>query len=630
MFKKVILDRYLEYIKAKGIDIRKTGKVIVLECPKCKKEPHTATLIPNTHLFNCTPCKYKFTVIDLVKATEKDKKDYTEEQVLEYLQTFLKIEVPSPKEVDYQTKLFNFYQENKFDLVPVAKNNKFPVEKEWPKKHHTDIGEWKSWVDSGLNMGVKTGNMSNITVLDVDTADIPEELKPFLKDTLFQKTNKGWHFFFKYEPQLPKTRIDEWSLDIENDGGQVVIEPSVIDEVERKMSIAKISKMSDELLKLLLSKVTLPRKTHSEKIKEDIATGDFKIDYNAFQLINDNLNGCCNSEFIKLGGIIRKELNARSTAFVLKTLNKTMLENPMKDYTVERMVEQLDKYIQFDEQDLSHQIIEYLKITEGASKAEIEIAVLGKRATGEDKKRIDKCLVYLIKEEKINRKGRQYNLLQSMEWEESLVNVGKPINFEVPYVGEFANFNWGDLMILGSKNKNGKTTLAMNVVKKLVDQGVKPYYIYSESGGRFSKTALKLGMKDGDFKHIFCGKPEDIKIEPNSVVIYDWVRPSGGFNFTDELYDKMVQKLEKAKAFMICFVQLKHDDSWFAPNMITQYPALACKYLYQDQNEGTNTYFHITEVREPKVHGKQFKIPCRYDWDTKEVIKEEVKEGVAT
>lgn len=614
MYKQIILNKISEYLKLKNWNMKKSGKILMFQCPFCKQEPITAQQIPNTSKVNCFHCKKQYNLIDIVKEIEPDKKDSNEEDIFQYLKESLNVQVTTKKEENDLEHYLNFFEKIGFDLVPVAKNAKNCIEQDWTNKEHKNKEEWVQWRLNGLNFGAKTGVRSNITVLDLDVKEIPDFLKPYLDTTLVQETRKGYHFFFQYEKDLPKTRIDEYKIDLENDGGQVVIHPSIVENTKRtfRKLIAPI-KMPEELLKKVKEHVTVPRKTNSELLKDDIKTENFKL--NLFE------EGTRNASLIKLGGIFRKELNAKQTEFILHTLNNHNTDSlPYKE--INAMARKLEHYIEYDEQDLAHQIIEYLKITESASKAEIEIAVLGKRATGEDKKRIDKTLVYLIKEEKIIKKGeRQYKLLQTMNWEETIVNVGVPIGFKVPYLNDYAYFNKGDFIVLGSQNKYGKTTLSMNVVKKFVDQGIKPYYIYSESGGRFAKTALQLGMKDGDFFHIFCGNPEEIRLEPNAITIYDWVRPTDGFNKTDELYDKIVQKLHKTQGFMICFVQLKKDNSWFAPNMITQYPALACKYLYEDESDGTNTKFEITEVRDSKIRGKKFEIPCTYNWETKMVTR---------
>ena len=618
MYKDIILSKIKEYILLK-VKHKKSGKMITFTCPFCKKEGETAMLIPNTSKANCVPCQKHFDLVDVVRGTEGEHKESTEEEILNYLKKLLNVDVTTKSDENKLDKLLDFYVSQNFDMVPIVKNKKNPIEKAWTTKNHKEKGEWLQWITNGLNMGVKTGGISNITVIDVDQAEIPKELEPYLKDTLHQKTNKGHHFFFKYTTELSKTRIDEYKIDIENDGGQVVINPSTIDGKVREINCKPIIAMPKELIAIFKKKTTVPLRTNSERIVEDIDKEIYKK-----VLIKEGEGR--NDLFVRFGGILRKQLSTPQVEYSLLTLNKMICYPELSYKEISAMAKSLERYCQFDDADLAHKIIKYLELSEEASKAEIEIAVFGKRGIGEIRQRIDRLLVYLIKEEKIMKKsnGKAYKLVKSMDWKDTLIQMSTPIDFEVPYIDDYARFNWGDFIVIGSQNKYGKTTLAMNIVKKFVDQGIKPYYIYSETGGRFGKTALKLGMKDGDFWHIFCGNPDEIMIEKNSVVIFDWVRPTDGFNKTDELYDKMVQKLQKTQAFMLCFAQLKKnnpENGWFAPNMITQYPALACKYMYEEGSDGTNTFFDITEVRDPKQRGKTFTQSCLYHWDTKVVEK---------
>lgn len=227
---------------------------------------------------------------------------------------------------------------------------------------------------------------------------------------------------------------------------------------------------------------------------------------------------------------------------------------------------------------------------------------------------------YLIKEGKIIRRGKYYEIIKNMEWQDTILDVGIPINFKMPYFDDYAYFNWGDLIIIGAFTAYGKSTLSMNIVEQLVEQKIKPHYIYNEPGGRWGKTALKLGMKDGDFYRVFCNDADKITLPDKAVTIFDWVKPKD-YAKTDELFGGIIEKLEKTHGIMICFVQLRGDEdkNFFAKDQIGQYPAWVCKYLYRDK-EGIETKFNVTKIRDPKVYAKEFEILTQYNQQTKEVI----------
>ena len=629
MIKNLILGKIKEYLTLKGIKTQKIGKMITFPCPFCNKMGNS---IPNSINLNCLSCSKRFTLIDLVRKIEN--KEGSDDEIIEYLKSILKIEGVVPKKEENKTKeLLDFYEKMGFDLVPVAKGEKYPIEKSWTSKSHKNKEEWEQWLNNSLNLGVKTGQISNITVIDIDSKEIHPDLKGYLEglETSVQETPHGTQWFFQYEADLPKTRIDEYKLDLENNGGQVVIPPSITDKQGRKWITTnnQIMKMSEELKKFLLEKVTVPRKTNSEIIKEDIQTEDFKINPKDFLLKNNNLEGCCNSSFIKLGGILRKNLNIKQTTFVLQLLNRHLLENPMEDRTINAMVQELSNYIIFDEQELAHEILEHIKEVKEITKSDLELSIAGEWTKGEAKKRFNKTMQYLIMEEKITQRGKKIKVVEDLSWVDTLIDIGSPLDYKIPYLNDYAYFCKGDIVILGSKFGYGKSTLAINIIKRIVDQKIKPYYIYSEKqGGRFARTATHLGLREGEFYSARCSNPDNIILRPNSFIIYDWVRPTKdeGFARTDLLFDKLVEKTEKTNSFLICFVQLKVDDTFFAPNMIGQYPSVLAKYVHESK-DGIYTKFVFEKIREPKIQGGRIEVPCVYDWSTKQVkLVEELSE----
>lgn len=277
-----------------------------------------------------------------------------------------------------------------------------------------------------------------------------------------------------------------------------------------------------------------------------------------------------------------------------------------------------DKYNKSN-QELERRILNYLKKARAASKTSIELAVTGTKNTGVNKIIFDTVFSNMVEEEKIIKSGLyEFSLPQEMAWIDTPFTEGEPINFEIPFFSEYCRFNWGSLIIIGSQNKYGKTTFAMNLIKRFKMQSIKPYYIYSEPDGGFEESAVKLGMNHTDFYRVFCSNPYRIILKPRSVVVFDWVRPHD-FAKTDALFDNITNKLQKSKAILICFVQLKtegdHKDQFFAPNLIGQYPSILARYLHNEESEnGTKTYIDIGLIRKPATQLRQATIATRFNW----------------
>ena len=437
MYKKIISEYLPDYLKLKNINYKKSGKVVMLACPFCKGK---ANVIPNTSDIHCFICRKNYSFADTVKKIEPDKANLEEKEILQYIKELFNIEVTTEKDIENEDVILDGYVKARFNLVPILKNGKRPVEKDWTNKDHYDKNEWKTWLGNGLNIGVKTGKKSNITVIDIDTKEIPEILKNV--NTLIQTTNKGYHYFFQYEEDIPKSRIDDLKIDLENDGGQVVIFPSTIDGVSRTFKGDTILKMSPELKKFFTDKITVPRKTNSELVKENIETGNFQID-----LFKE---GSRSNDMTRIGGVLRKTLSPTDTRQVLHILNSHNT-NPLGYREIEAMVTSLERYNVNDDQELAHKILDYLKLVESATKTDIELVVTGNLAKGELKKKVGKLLTTLTKEQYIMRRGRYFQIIKKAEWSESLIDTGKAIDFKMPYFYDVANFNWEDLILIGSK-----------------------------------------------------------------------------------------------------------------------------------------------------------------------------------
>jgi len=311
-----------------------------------------------------------------------------------------------------------------------------------------------------------------------------------------------------------------------------------------------------------------------------------------------------------LGGALRKELSIPDTGYVLSLLNKYYCKPSLHNSEIQIILQSLSKYTNQDTRGLATTILNYLKIVGEATGRDC------KEVTGEKKAVVDKVLSSLVKDGFLIKQRGMFQAIKKAEWKDSFFSDGTAIPFKMPFFDKYAVLNWGDMVILGSRSKFGKTTVAINMVKSFVDQGIKPYYISLETGSRFVKTATKLGLKEGDFYWDFLADPTKIELEQNGVTILDWLLIEDKA-MTDSVLKHFVEQLFKTQGFLIIFMQLKTDGNWFAPNMVEQFPALAAKYLYDKENDGTYGKWIVEAMREPKFKSKKVSIPCLYDFDTR-------------
>ncbi len=602
-----ITDYLVEFYKNNSIKYNSRNKGYI--CPKCKHEAHTAIIIPNSFILRCNEvnCNYSGSVIDVVRVCEPEKSHWDDSTISNYISDKYGIQ-----KVDVNTTayLFELYEKNGFDLVPLAANGKIPVEKEWTKKTHKDKTEWENWLLDNLNFGLKTGKCSGITCIDIDVPEIPEELQHLIGDdlTLFQTTNKGMHFIYKYDPDLPKTRICDLKIDIENDGGQIVVPPSTVDGRLRGWELYDIKPIPPALKKYLLEKIKGNKLNGIDSTVLPIKT--IEPDLVSFGEVPD---GERHHNFMKFGGILRKQMPLTQVAYTLSMINKYICNPPLTPTELNNVVKSIDKYANIDEKDLAVSILDYVIKVEEATGRDIQEALSLK------KDKCDLAIAYLVREGYLIKKGRNYKAIRKMPWQDTFMEDGKTLGYQVPFFDDVAVIRHGDLIVVGAKTGVGKTHIAVSMIKNLVKQNIKPNYVGLESGARFTTIAKKIGLVEGDFNWTINFSPETIELDDNAFTIIDWLLPSD-YAQTDKIYQHLAEQLAKHKGVLVVFVQLKSDGTFFAANMLEMFPALVTKFFYEDE-QGINSYFEFTKIREAKRQGSNrfAKLLTKYDWNSKEV-----------
>lgn len=618
--KGIVKTYILEYLckKFPNINIKAKDKLFI--CPFGQQhegewDKKTCNIFPpNSNMLYChdPKCGKLGDIFDIVRKLEPDMKELNNDDIADYLINYLDIQ--TDEETD---KLLDMYFEYGFCLFPLKKQgqgdkSKQPIQSEWEKTEIRDIRQWKDWLKANSGLALNLGEKSGVIAIDIDDEKTYEQLKDKLGNTLIQKTKRGFHYLYSYDKDFDhinhiNLRNKGYEMEIRANNAYIVIAPTSVEGEKRSWNNESIKEMPKELKEFLLNLVDKPK----EEIKDDIQDA---IDNNRIEGIK-GLDGRCNNTFITMGGILRKQMRRKDVELALNVFNNS-LDDPMDKKTMKSMIEQIDKYNTFDKKEVSDKIISHLQRTRQASARDIQ-AVLGYEL--ED---IHQALEYLIKEDKISLSRNLYSILETIEWKDQFVKESKLLDFKVPYFDEYATFRDSDLIILGGGSGVGKTYLAVNFIQKFSAQGVKPYYISTEPGNRFSQIAMALGLKEGDFYWYNHYSPENVELPDNSVTIVDWLLPDC-YADTDKLYKQFARQLDKHGGLCIIFAQMKTEDEFYAHQMTQFFASLCAIYKYQKNDDGSvdneNTYFETKKIRESKVGKQIVVIPTKYNRETKEV-----------
>jgi hypothetical protein len=605
--KKQIKSYVLDYLKLRNPDFVQSSKKGLFTCPKCKQI--SANIFPaNSGIVHCfTPgCGKIGDIFDLCRQIDFNNDNIPDEDLADLL--IQELGIKTDKEVQ---QWLEKYQKWGWSLVPVEANTKKAnVEKDWQNKTHYQISEWQEWIGAGLNVGINGGKISNATLIDIDTTEVPDELKKYIGETLTSNTNKGHHLVYIYEPDLPSIDLRDTPcklpIEVRNDGGfQTVIYPSVVEGKERKWNDKEPIKMPDELKNWLLDRIVV-----KEEAKQILTASTTEI-FNDLKI--KGLEGKCNSSFVKLGGLLRKQLNISQTEFALNLLNDLLLDNPMPKKDIRGMMKELQKYSNTDYSVLTKQILEYLIKHNECSVRDLQDVL---RA---EKKDIMECLAQLILDGKVYKQRTLYKIIQKPDWKTEFMQVSQILDFQIPYFSDVATFRKGDMICLGAGTGIGKGHISMNIIKKYVQQGIKPFYVSSEPGNRFAQIAMQLQLKEGDFNFVNHYHPEQLELEDDAVTIYDWILPEE-FSGTANLYKIFAKQLDRHGGLLYILSQLNDNGDFYASSMVRFFSSFAVMYYYTKVNnvvDNVNTFFKSKKIRESKTGTQEIIIPMKYNPDTK-------------
>lgn len=137
------------------------------------------------------------------------------------------------------------YLVNGYSIIPLRKN-KLPLLNEnvvFQRERHATDEEvevwWKKTPDA--NIGICTGKISNITVVDIDTSgETTIPLDTFPATYTVKTPTGGFHLYYEYDPEIKQTANTYPQfphVDIRNDGGYVVAPPSEAEYTKGKKNI---------------------------------------------------------------------------------------------------------------------------------------------------------------------------------------------------------------------------------------------------------------------------------------------------------------------------------------------------------------------------------------------------------
>lgn len=228
-------------------------------------------------------------------------------------------------------------------IFPIHYKSKVPITKHGFKDATNDIEQIKRWWSQypKAGIGLPTGEINNITVIDIDPRNgghisfdrLIDEHEPFPDTVECLTAGGGSHFYFKYDQRINETEIKDYSgIDIQNNGQYVILPPSTHPETDKLYCWEESSKpVVNEISDIPSWFVELAQ-------KKEHASGKYKAkpatEY--VRLLQGVTEGERNNALMSLIGHLITRLDYREAFEIVHIWNESRVNPPLEKDTVTR------------------------------------------------------------------------------------------------------------------------------------------------------------------------------------------------------------------------------------------------------------------------------------------------------
>ena len=438
-----------------------------------------------------------------------------------------------------------------WNIIPVKKNKKpFFKWEPYQKKIVTteEIEEW--WTQyPNANIAVITGNISNISVIDIDTAEgikiIQEYIPENIEMPIAKTQSNGYHYFFR----CPKNNISNNTriidgCDFRANGGYVILPPSIgekgIYKWQVKPSTVEIPDLPQKYVNKIKSSNTYILNCKNDAVNNLNVTNSYEKLHNVtlFQdgRRDEDLFHCANT--LHRGGM--KNDNIQQVMRILAmNCNPPFSENEVK-VKIGSAIKRAEKKEHNWQQELTEWVMlqnGYWKVTDCYN----ELQSVTKQDKGTVRVVIKRLMDSGIIEHHPKTSGVYRKLEIDLEEIDYMNAPTEAMDFKLPLnISRYADAYSGNIIIIAGSKDSGKTAFVLNVAM-LNKANHKINYFSSE----MAETELKVRLKAFEKCHnipleswrenckfyLRAGNFGDVT-KPGEINIYDYMELSGTDDMT--------------------------------------------------------------------------------------------------
>lgn len=424
------------------------------------------------------------------------------------------------------------YSKMNLSVIPVGKDKRPLFSwKEYQDRLATEeeiTNWWTKYPEA--NIGIVTGKISGITVLDCDSQEAINSFREMYKGmTAAVKTPRGMHFYYKYAEGVRNTvKLGNLDMDVRGEGGYVVAPPSVNEQGQVYKWHSSLSSLNAlDSFSILNNIYTRARgegkNSHNESQQSQVVTDYFikgRRDEDLFHIANCLIKGGAQSD-----------ITQQVLEILANNCNPPFPENEIK-IKIQSAIERSRR----KERNMTAEIKEWLESQTGHFRV-TDWSRESHLVTRQEKHAANVAFARLCEQGILERYGERSGTYRKVENDVDVIDWMNAETEEYPVqfplnIHQLVKLYPGNIAILAGASNTGKTTFMLELIR-LNQKRHKILYMNSEMGA--SELKLRLEM----FHEVCPISQWKFQAIERSDKFADVIDPDG-FNVIDfmEIYDE--------------------------------------------------------------------------------------------
>jgi len=459
-------------------------------------------------------------------------------------------------------KAARWYRKDRhFAVIPVGEDKR-PLIKwqqyQTEKPSLEQVEEWWSGKFKGANIGIITGAISNLTVVDIDSEQGREALEEITPEAMLTPTasspSGGEHRYFKYEEGIGNAVRFLSDCDVRSEGGYIIAPPSENGRGKYawKEGLSILEVAISALPEAYISALSSFNRDYSiYTIEGDAGKGESSTTIHEVSKSSPSLSTGVHKSLIPHGKrdvmlfhlanyLVKSGMSVPEVQTYLLLFASNCCEVGGEQFTDQEAMLKVKSALQRAEvrtRNLAEDVREFIEDANGVFMS-TEVHKYTQVSTRKEKKNVSEILRRLVEEGIIERHGSKNGCFRKINKSLSLVNFadieeGEPTDIRLPFALErYVEVQPGDIVTYSAPPNVGKTAIMIECVK-LNMRKYKTYYWSTEIGQRnirkriAKQDQIPLNKWNFEFSDDFGDYKDAIKQDPDGLHIIDYVEMKG-------------------------------------------------------------------------------------------------------